>query len=127
MEAEQSQIRGLRDRLRERILGQVDDVIVNTAEPALPSHVHVSFPGAEGDSMIMLLDSLGVEASTGSACSSGVNRASHVLLAMGVDEHDARGSLRLTLGRTTTAEDVDYLADRLAEVVDRARKAGMAV
>ncbi len=127
MTTEQDHIRALRDRLRERILAEIDDVVVNTAEPALPSHVHVSFPGAEGDSMIMLLDSLGVEASTGSACSSGVNRASHVLLAMGVDEPDARGALRLTLGRTTTAEDVDYLAGQIAEVVSRARAAGMAV
>lgn len=127
MEAEQDHVRRLRDRLRERILAAVDDVIVNTSEPALPGHLHLSFPGAEGDSMIMLLDSLGVEASTGSACSSGVNRASHVLLAMGVDERDARGSLRLTVGRTTTAEDVDHLVGHIAEVVGRARKAGMAV
>lgn len=125
METEQSRIRELRDRLRERILGQVDDVTVNTTEPALPSHVHLSFPGAEGDSMIMLLDSLGVEAATGSACSAGVNRMSHVLEAMGVADSEGIGSLRFTLGRTTTAEDVDHLAAHIADVVGKARSAGL--
>ncbi|MDR7329139.1 cysteine desulfurase family protein [Corynebacterium guangdongense] len=125
MVAANGRISALRDELRERILAAVDDVRVNTAEPALPGHLHLSFPGADGDSMIMLLDSLGVEAATGSACSSGVSRMSHVLEAMGVADAEGIGSLRFTLGRTTTAEDVEYLAAHIAEVVEKARRAGL--
>ncbi|MGP5929229.1 cysteine desulfurase family protein [Corynebacterium glyciniphilum] len=93
---------------------------------ALPGHVHVAFPGAEGDSLIMLLDVAGVDASTGSACSAGVNRASHVLTGMGVPVEVARGALRLTFGTATTADDVDRLCSLLPGVVDQARAAGMA-
>lgn len=125
LEQENARIAGLRDDLQAKILAAVDDVRVNTAEPALPGHLHLSFPGADGDSMIMLLDSLGVEAATGSACSAGVNRMSHVLEAMGVADSEGIGSLRFTLGRTTTAEDVDYLAAHIADVVGKARNAGL--
>ena len=111
----------LRDRLREGILREIDDVVVNSSEPALPSHLHVSFPGTDGDSLIMLLDQLGIEASTGSACSAGVNRMSHVLEAMGVTESEGIGSLRFTLGRNTIDEDVDYVLAHLPEVIRRAR------
>ncbi|MGO1948929.1 MAG: cysteine desulfurase family protein [Mycobacteriaceae bacterium] len=93
---------------------------------ALPGHVHMAFPGAEGDSLIMLLDVAGVDASTGSACSAGVNRASHVLTGMGVAVDVARGALRLTLGSATTPQDVDRLCSLLPGVVDQARAAGMA-
>ncbi|WPF67028.1 MULTISPECIES: cysteine desulfurase family protein [unclassified Corynebacterium] len=125
-EAEEARLRVLRDDLLRRVLHEIDEVRVNTVEPALPGHLSLSFPGAEGDSLIMLLDSLGIEAATGSACHSGVNRASEVLLAMGVPEGEARGTVRFTLGRTTTEEDVDYLVAHLPEVVRRARLAGMA-
>ncbi len=97
-----------------------------TTEPALPGHAHMSFPGAEGDSLIMLLDAAGIDAATGSACSAGVNRASHVLTAMGVPVEVARGALRLTLGHTTTEEDVARIVEVLPGVVERARAAGMA-
>lgn len=124
--AELSRLQGLRDTLRAGISEQIEGAVVHTTEPSLPGHLHVSFPGAEGDSLLMLLDSLGVEASTGSACAAGVNRASHVLLAMGVSETDARSALRFTLGRTTTAEDVARVLSLVADVVARARSAGMA-
>ena len=126
MDAEMQRVAALRDQLRAGIISQVDDVIVHTPAEALPGHLHLSFPGAEGDSLIMLLDSLGFECSTGSACSSGVNRASEVLLAMGVSEHDARGAIRFTLGRTTTSDDVTALLGAIADVVAKARIAGMA-
>lgn len=124
-EEENTRIARLRDDLREQILARVEEVRVNTVEPALPGHLHLSFPGADGDSMIMLLDSLGIEASTGSACSAGVNRMSHVLEAMGVAPEEGIGSLRFTLGRGTTAADVAYLAEHLGGVVERARSAGL--
>lgn len=123
---ESARLAALRDRLRAGIVAQVENVVVHTPEDSLPGHLHLSFPGAEGDSLIMLLDSLGFECSTGSACSSGVNRASETLLAMGVSEHDARGAIRFSLGRTTTSADVAALVDVIAEVASRARLAGMA-
>jgi cysteine desulfurase len=74
----------------------------------------------------MLLDARGVQCSTGSACTAGVARPSHVLLAMGADEDRARGSLRFSLGHTSTAEDVEAVAEAIGPVVERARRAGLA-
>ncbi|WP_297007579.1 cysteine desulfurase family protein [uncultured Corynebacterium sp.] len=130
MDAEHARLAGYRARLLE-VVHSIPDAVVHTdASPtgpgALPSHVHVSFPGAEGDSLIMLLDVAGVDASTGSACSSGVNRASHVLTAMGVDVHTARGALRLTTGPATTDTDIDRICALLPGVVEQARAAGTA-
>lgn len=106
---------------------EIDGVRIWTPEDgALPGHLHMSFPGAEGDSLIMLLDAAGVDASTGSACSAGVNRASHVLTAMGVPVDVARGALRLTIGADIADEQVEYLAGILPRVVEQARAAGMA-
>ncbi|MCQ9343589.1 cysteine desulfurase family protein [Corynebacterium kozikiae] len=125
---ENERLRGLVAELRQGIAANIEDVVFHTpeADKALTGHLHVSFPGAEGDSLIMLLDSRGFAASTGSACANGVNRASHVLLAMGVEESVARAALRVTLGRTTTQEDVQALLQELPEVVRLARSAGMA-
>ena len=87
----------------------------------LPGNAHFSFPGCEGDSLLLLLDARGVEVSTGSACSAGVARPSHVLLAMGADEERARASLRFSLGHPSTAGDVAALLEALPAVVERAR------
>jgi cysteine desulfurase len=92
----------------------------------LPANAHFTFPGCEGDSLLYLLDSGGVQCSTGSACQAGVPQPSHVLLAMGVDEHDARGALRFSLGHTSSAADVDALLAVLPGAVARARSAGLA-
>jgi cysteine desulfurase len=89
----------------------------------LPGNAHFSFPGCEGDALLMLLDARDIECSTGSACSAGVARPSHVLLAMGHDEARARGSLRFSLGHTSTAADVDALVAAIGPVVERARSA----
>ncbi|TDD07708.1 cysteine desulfurase [Nonomuraea deserti] len=91
----------------------------------LPGNAHFSFPGCEGDALLMLLDAKGVECSTGSACSAGVAQPSHVLLAMGADAAAARGSLRFTLGHTSTRDDVDRLIEVLPAAVERARRAGL--
>ncbi|MBF8186471.1 cysteine desulfurase [Nonomuraea sp. K274] len=95
------------------------------ARGRLPGNAHFSFPGCEGDALLMLLDAKGVECSTGSACSAGVAQPSHVLLAMGADAAAARGSLRFTLGHTSTQEDVDRLIEVLPAAVERARRAGL--
>lgn len=91
----------------------------------LPGNAHFTFPGCEGDSLLFLLDMAGVESSTGSACTAGVPRPSHVLLAMGLSETEARGAQRFSLGHTSTPEDVDALVAALPEAYERARKAGM--
>jgi cysteine desulfurase len=92
----------------------------------LPGNAHFIFPGCEGDSLLMLLDAAGIECSTGSACTAGVASASHVLIAMGVDARSARGSLRFSLGHTSTDADVDAVVAALPQVVERARAAGLA-
>ena len=103
------------------------DAILNGAPPGpdrLPGNAHFSFPGCEGDALLMLLDARGIACSTGSACTAGVAQPSHVLLAMGTDEARARGSLRFSLGHTSTRQDVDTLGAVIGEVVERARRAG---
>jgi cysteine desulfurase len=113
----------LRDDLVTRVQAAVPDAVLNGDVGAgrLPGNAHFSFPGCEGDSLLLLLDARGVEVSTGSACSAGVARPSHVLLAMGADEERARASLRFSLGHTSTASDVDALVEALPAVIDRAR------
>jgi cysteine desulfurase len=124
-------VAGLRDELVRRVLEAVPDAQLNGAptgdsESRLPGNAHLSFPGCEGDSLLMLLDAHGIECSTGSACSAGVPRASHVLLAMGRSESIARGSLRFSLGHTSGAADVDAVAAAISPAVERARAAGLA-
>src|SRR5699024_8664231 len=92
----------------------------------LPANLHVTFPGCEGDSLLYLLDSQGVQVSTGSACQAGVPQPSHVLLAMGLAENVARGALRFSLGHTSTEGEVDAVLAARPEVVERARAAGLA-
>ena len=89
----------------------------------LPGNVHVSFPGCEGDTLLMLLDAAGVECSTGSACTAGVPEPSHVLEAMGVDPALARGSLRFSLGCTSTSDDVNRVIEVLPAALERASRA----
>jgi cysteine desulfurase len=115
----------LRDDLVARVRSAVPDVILNGPDDArLPGNAHFSFPGCEGDALLLLLDAAGVACSTGSACSAGIAQPSHVLLAMGADEVAARSTLRFTLGHTSTAADVDQLVAALPAAVDRARRAG---
>jgi len=125
---EQDRLAGLRDRLVEGVLAAVPDAVLRGAPGAgrLPGNAHFTFPGCEGDSLLFLLDLAGVESSTGSACTAGVPRPSHVLLAMGLDEDTARGAQRFTLGHSSTEADVDALLKALPEACARARQAGMA-
>jgi len=122
-----TQLGWLRDSLIERVMTAVPDAVLNGPPPGtrrLPSNAHFSFPGCEGDALLMLLDAKGIACSTGSACTAGVAQPSHVLLAMGADHARARGSLRFSLGRTSSLADVDALGAAIGEVVDRARRAG---
>jgi cysteine desulfurase len=125
---EAPRLASLRDALVASVLAAVPDAVLNGdagADGRLPGNVHVSFPGCEGDSLMLLLDARGIECSTGSACSAGVPEPSHVLLAMGVDPLLARGSLRFSLGHTSTEADVDAVAEAIGPVVERARTAGL--
>ncbi|MDO4631981.1 MAG: cysteine desulfurase family protein [Corynebacterium sp.] len=126
MEAEMARVAKLKTQLISAVTANIPGAVINTPTQSLPTHLNVSFPGAEGDSLIMLLDAAGIAASTGSACANGVNRASRILLAQRVAEKLARGTLRLTMGYTTTQEDVDHVIQHLAKAVDMAQRAGMA-
>jgi cysteine desulfurase len=132
---EAARLTALRDDLVRQVLAAVPDAVLNGAAPdavlngalpgpgRLPGNAHFSFPGCEGDALLMLLDANGIACSTGSACTAGVAEPSHVLLAMGADDSRARGSLRFSLGHTSTQPEVDALGRVIREVVARARRA----
>jgi cysteine desulfurase len=123
---EARRLAALRDDLIRQVLAAVPDAVLNGPPPGpdrLPGNAHFSFPGCEGDALLLLLDARGIACSTGSACTAGVAEPSHVLLAMGADEARARGSLRFSLGHTTTQADVDALGAAIGEAVARARRA----
>lgn len=119
-----ARVAALRDDLVRRVIEVVPDAHLH-GHPTdrLPGNAHLGFPGCEGDSLLMLLDARGIECSTGSACSAGVPQPSHVLLAMGCDEDQARHSLRFSLGHSSTEADVDALVEAIGPVVERARAA----
>ncbi|MGP9018410.1 cysteine desulfurase family protein [Streptomyces sp. BR1] len=121
-------IGGLRDALVDAVRTAVPDVILG-GDPApggrLPANAHFTFPGCEGDSLLLLLDAQGIECSTGSACTAGVAQPSHVLLATGTPPDLARGTLRFSLGHTSTRSDIDAVAKAIGPAVDRARTAGL--
>lgn len=119
-----TRLRALRDDLVRRVVEVVPDAHLHgDPENRLPGNAHIGFPGCEGDSLLMLLDARGIECSTGSACSAGVAQPSHVLLAMGCDDDQARHSLRFSLGHTSTSADIDALVEAIGPVVERARTA----
>jgi len=123
---EAARVATLRDDLVRQVRAAVPDAVLNGPPPGpgrLPGNAHFSFPGCEGDALLMLLDANGIACSTGSACTAGVAEPSHVLLAMGADDSRARGSLRFSLGHTSTQHDVDALGAVIGEAVDRARRA----
>ncbi|MFD4923831.1 cysteine desulfurase family protein [Streptomyces goshikiensis] len=121
-----AEIGALRDELVAAVLREVPDAVLG-GDPVdrLPANAHFSFPGCEGDSLLLLLDAQGIECSTGSACTAGVAQPSHVLLAAGTDPQLARGTLRFSLGHTSTREDVAAVAAAIGPAVERARTAGL--
>ncbi|MFF9090269.1 cysteine desulfurase family protein [Streptomyces sp. NPDC014991] len=122
------EIGALRDQLVDAVRTAVPDVLLG-GDPApggrLPANAHFTFPGCEGDSLLLLLDAQGIECSTGSACTAGVAQPSHVLLATGTDPDLARGTLRFSLGHTSTEADVEAVAEAIGPAVERARAAGL--
>ncbi|MFC8432767.1 cysteine desulfurase family protein [Streptomyces sp. NPDC057253] len=123
-----TEIGALRDSLVEAVRTAVPDAILG-GDPSpggrLPANAHFTFPGCEGDSLLLLLDAQGIECSTGSACTAGVAQPSHVLLATGTDPDLARGTLRFSLGHTSTESDVEAVAKAIGPAVERARAAGL--
>jgi len=116
-------VRPLRDRLIAGILEGVPHTRLNgDRERRLPNNVNVLFDFIEGEAICLRLDFQGIAASTGSACSSESGEASPVLLALGIPQQKAHGSLRLTLGRENTDEDVDYLLEKLPPVIEELRR-----
>lgn len=116
----------LRDALIAAVRTAVPEAILG-GDPAdrLPANAHFTFPGCEGDSLLLLLDAQGIECSTGSACTAGVAQPSHVLIATGTEPDLARGTLRFSLGHTSTEADVAAVTEAIGPVVERARSAGL--
>ena len=124
LDAETVRLAGLRDRLVRGILATVEGAeLLGSAERRLPGNAHILFPGASGETLLFLLDQSGIAVSTGSACQAGVAEPSHVVLALGRTDAEARQVLRLTLGRTSTEADVEAALAALPPAVERARAA----
>ncbi|MDI6887699.1 MAG: cysteine desulfurase NifS [Candidatus Thermoplasmatota archaeon] len=123
IESDAAYMTKLRDKLIKNITENVEESYLN-GHPTkrLPNNAHFRFTGIEGESLVLSLDEKGIASSTGSACSSKKLEPSHVLLAIGLNEVEAHGSLRLTLGRENTEEEIDYVLSVLPEVVERLRK-----
>jgi len=121
-ERESARLAGLRDRLIAGIAARIPDATL-TGHPTerLPNNASFCFRGTQGEALIVALDLAGFAASSGSACTSGSTDPSHVLLALGLERDLAQGSLRLTVGRETTAAQVDALLDALPPIVARLR------
>lgn len=120
---EHKKIKGLKDKLTKGVLEKIDNVQLNgSRENSLYNIVNFSFKFIEGESIVLRLDQKGIEASTGSACSSPTLEPSHVLIAMGLKPELAHGSLRLSLGRQTTEEDIDYVLEVLPPIVEQLRR-----
>ncbi|MFM8205283.1 MAG: cysteine desulfurase family protein [Actinomycetales bacterium] len=117
-------VAGLRDSLAATIKNDLPDAVFNAgAGERLPGILNVRFPNTESDSLLLLFDSEGIACSTGSACTAGVQQPSHVLLAMGLSENEARSSLRFSLSPENSKEDIDYFHTCFKKVIDRARAA----
>jgi len=122
-EKENKKIAKLRDMLVEGVLENVEDLVLNTdRDNATPAHAHFSFIGIEGEAILMLLDMEGIAVSTGSACASGSLKASHVLIAMGIKVEVAHNSVRFSLGKHNTEEDIKYLIKKIPPIVEKLRK-----
>lgn len=122
MDDEAVRLTKMREMLRDGIAKNIPDVkFIGHKTDTLPGTLNVSFEGAEGEAILLYLDLEGIAASTGSACASGSLDPSHVLLATGIDVEFAHGSLRLSMGRDNTEEDIQYVIEKLTSTIDRIR------
>jgi cysteine desulfurase len=122
MEAEAKRLVRMKERLRKGIEETIPDIrFIGHPVDSLPGTLNVSFDGAEGEAIILYLDLEGIAVSTGSACASGSLDPSHVILATGLPAECAHGSIRISLGRENTEEDISYMLDRLPKVIGRIR------
>jgi cysteine desulfurase len=122
MASEARRLTDLRDKLAKMVLDSVKDSWINgTMKMRLPGNLNFGFKYVEGESLLLFLDSKGIAVSTGSACSSHKLEPSHVLLSLGLKPEQCHGSLRITMGRSNTMEEVDYVAQSIAEAVERFR------
>src|SRR5207253_6365703 len=122
MDSEAARLSALRDRFLERLCATVPGIRINGSRTErLPNNIHLCVTGVEGESLLLALDAAGICASAGSACSAGSTEPSHVLKAIGVSREAARGALRLTLGRATTSEAMDYTLETLTRVLRELR------
>lgn len=124
MEEHTRHVTALRDRLTEGLLTIEGSCLNGHPACRLPGNVNISFPGVEGESLLLMLDMQGICASSGSACTSGSLEASHVLMALGISAQAAKGSLRLSLGQNNTEADVDYILEILPPIVEKLRTMG---
>lgn len=123
MQEETGRLEALREKLKEGILEAIPDVRINSPEKGcLPGTLDASFLGSEGESILLYLDMEGIEVSTGSACATGSLEPSHVLLGIGLDAEYAHGSIRFSLGRENTLQDVEYVVEKLPPIIQRIRK-----
>jgi cysteine desulfurase len=122
LEVKSKTIADLRDYLFSRVIGEIPEIIINgSRENRLPGNVNFSIKRIEGEALILSLDHFGISCSSGSACTSGSLDPSHVLLALGLDHGTAHGSLRISLGKNNTREEVDFFVDRLKEITEKLR------
>ena len=113
----------LRNKLREGLLERIPHMDINGhQENCLPNSLNVTFAYVEGESILLYADFEGIAFSTGSACSTGSLDPSHVILALGVDPEHAHGSIRFSLGRDNTEEDIDYVLEKLPPIIEKLRK-----
>jgi cysteine desulfurase len=118
-----NKIKELRDYLIKRVLGEIKNANLNGSKTKRsPNNANFSFSDVEGESLILFLDSVGIAASTGSACSSGSLEPSHVLLSLGLRHEQAHGSLRITLGKQNTRKEIDIVVSKLKKIVEQLRK-----
>jgi len=121
MAQESCKLAGLRNRLKDKIMGRLDEVYINgTMEHRLPGNLNISFAYVEGESLLMGINDIAV--SSGSACTSATLEPSYVLKALGTGDDLAHSSIRFGIGRFNTEAEVDYVADRVCETVERLRE-----
>lgn len=117
-----TRMRSLRNRLRDGFIAKVPDIRINGhPEQVLPNTLNVSFPGAEGEAILLSMDLEGIDVSTGSACASGDLEPSHVLVATGVGPELAHGSIRFSMGNETTVDEIDYVLEKVPPIIARLR------